>query len=226
MKQYIVIGAGRFGKSVAESLVKMGQEVMVVDGSEEVIQQLSETIDNVAILDVTDETSLKSVGISNFDVAIIAIGSDLRASIMATLIAKELGVPFVISKAKDNLQAQVLEKIGANKVVFPEVDMGEKVAISLMFDNIVDYMQLGDDHAIFELNVPHSWIGKNLIDLSVRAKLSINIVGVKSDGRFSVPADPNKVFKEGDIVVIAGNIDVIEKLELMVAKEERSLEKK
>lgn len=225
MKQYMVIGAGKFGKSVAESLLSMGQEVMVVDGSEDAIQQLSETIDNVAILDATDEFALKNVGLSNFDVAIIAIGSDLRASIMATLISKELGVPFVISKAKDKLQAQVLEKIGADKVVFPEVDMGEKVAVSLMFDNIVDYMQLDDEHAIFELTVPSSWVGKNMIDMNVRSKFSINIVGIKSEGKFDVPADPNKIFKEDDVIVIAGKIDIIEKVVLMASKEVKTIRK-
>ena len=104
MKQYMVIGAGRFGVSVAKTLIREGQEVMLVDGSEEVVQQLSEDIENIAIVDVADEMALKNAGLNNFDVAIVAIGTDLRASIMATLIAKESGVPYVISKAKDKLQ--------------------------------------------------------------------------------------------------------------------------
>src|SRR3712207_1008666 len=136
MKQYMVIGAGRFGVSVAKNLIKEGQEVMLVDGSEDVVQQLADEIENIAIVDVADEMALKNAGLRNFDVAIVAIGTDLRASIMATLIAKELGVPYVISKAKDKLQAQVLRKIGADKVVFPEVDVGEKLAKSLVFNNV------------------------------------------------------------------------------------------
>lgn len=215
MKQYIVIGAGRFGKSVAKTLMESGEEVMVVDGDEEVIQQLSETMDNVAIANVTDESALRSIGIGNFDVAIIAIGTDLRASIMATLIAKDLGVPYVISKAKDVLQANVLTKIGADRVVFPEHDMGVKVAKSLMYNNIVDFMQLDDRHSIFEITVPKDWVGKNLLDLSVRKKYAINVVGVKGKEGFQVPADPNKKFEEGDIIVIAGNSKLIEKIALL-----------
>ncbi len=215
MKQYIVIGAGRFGKSVAKTLMESGEEVMVVDGDEEVIQQLSETMDNVAIANVTDESALRSIGIGNFDVAIIAIGTDLRASIMATLIAKDLGVPYVISKAKDVLQANVLTKIGADRVVFPEHDMGVKVAKSLMYNNIVDFMQLDDRNSIFEITVPKDWVGKNLLDLSVRKKYAINVVGVKGKEGFQVPADPNKKFEEGDIIVIAGNSKLIEKIALL-----------
>src|SRR3712207_1803498 len=165
MKQYMVIGAGRFGVSVAKNLIKEGQEVMLVDGSEDVVQQLADEIENIAIVDVADEMALKNTGLRNFDVAIVAIGTDLRASIMATLIAKELGVPYVISKAKDKLQAQVLRKIGADKVVFPEVDVGEKLAKSLVFNNVLDYMDIDEEHSIFEMKVPKNWVGKNMIDL-------------------------------------------------------------
>lgn len=212
MKQYMVIGAGRFGVSVAKTLIREGQEVMLVDGSEEVVQQLSEDIENIAIVDVADEMALKNAGLSNFDVAIVAIGTDLRASIMATLIAKELGVPYVISKAKDKLQAQVLRKIGADKVVFPEVDMGEKLAKSLVFENVLDYMDIDDEHSIFEMSVPCSWVGKNMVDLEIRNRFSMNVVAVKKDEHFEVPADPNKEFGADDIIVVAGKTKDIERM--------------
>lgn len=217
MKQYIVIGAGRFGTSLAQSLLNAGQEVMVIDENEKIIQQLSETMDNVAIVSATDEIALKNIGLSNFDVAIVCIGSDLRASIMATLIAKDLGVPYVISKATDKIQADVLRKIGADRVVFPEHDMGVKLAKALTFDNLVDYMELDDTHSIFEITVPNSWIGSNLIDLSVRKKYNMNIVAVKRGERFQVPPDPNKEFEEGDIIVVAGNSKLIENIALRVS---------
>ncbi|MBC2577755.1 TrkA family potassium uptake protein [Peptostreptococcus russellii] len=217
MKQYIVIGAGRFGTSLAQSLLNAGQEVMVIDENEKIIQQLSETMDNVAIVSATDEIALKNIGLSNFDVAIVCIGSDLRASIMATLIAKDLGVPYVISKATDKIQADVLRKIGADRVVFPEHDMGVKLAKALTFDNLVDYMELDDTHSIFEITVPSSWIGSNLIDLSVRKKYNMNIVAVKRGERFQVPPDPNKEFEEGDIIVVAGNSKLIENIALRVS---------
>jgi len=212
MKQYMVIGAGRFGVSVAKNLIKEGQEVMLVDGSEDVVQQLADEIENIAIVDVADEMALKNTGLRNFDVAIVAIGTDLRASIMATLIAKELGVPYVISKAKDKLQAQVLRKIGADKVVFPEVDVGEKLAKSLVFNNVLDYMDIDEEHSIFEMKVPKNWVGKNMIDLQIRNKYAMNIVAVKKGQHFEVPADPNKIFAEDDIIVVAGKSNDIEKL--------------
>ena len=212
MKQYMVIGAGRFGVSVARNLIKEGQEVMLVDGSEDVVQQLADEIENIAIVDVADEMALKNAGLRNFDVAIVAIGTDLRASIMATLIAKELGVPYVISKAKDKLQAQVLRKIGADKVIFPEVDMGEKLAKYLVFENVLDYMDIDEDHTIFEMRVPSSWVGKNMIDLQIRNKFSMNVVAVKKDKQFEVPADPNKEFSPEDIIVVAGKIKDIQKI--------------
>ena len=217
MKQYIVIGAGRFGTSLAQSLLKAGQEVMVIDENEKIIQQLSETMDNVAIVSATDEIALKNIGLSNFDVAIVCIGSDLRASIMATLIAKDVGVPYVISKATDKIQADVLRKIGADRVVFPEHDMGVKLAKALTFDNLVDYMELDDTHSIFEITVPSSWVGSNLIDLSVRKKYNMNIVAVKRGERFQVPPDPNKEFEEGDVIVVAGNSKLIENIALKVS---------
>ncbi|CAK7013737.1 MAG: Ktr system potassium uptake protein A [Peptostreptococcus russellii] len=217
MKQYIVIGAGRFGTSLATSLVEAGQEVMVIDDDEKVIQQLSEVMDNVAIVNATDESALRNIGLRNFDVAIVCIGTDLRASIMATLLAKDLGVPYVISKATDKLQADVLRKIGADRVVFPEHDMGVKLSKALTFDNLVDYMQLDDTHSIFELTVPSSWVGSNLKELSVRKKYAINVVGIKRGDKFEVPANPNKVFEEDDIIVIAGNTKLIEGIALKVS---------
>lgn len=213
MKQYIIIGAGRFGTSLAKSLVESGQEVMLVDDNEEVIQHLSEELDNVAIVDAADEISMRNIGLGNFDVAIVAIGTNLRASIMATLLAKEFGVPYVISKATDNLQAEVLRKIGANRVVFPEHDMGVKLAKSLSFNNsIVDYMELDEEHSIFEITVPKDWIGKSLIELKIREKYSVTVVGVKSSDMFEVPVDPSRVFDLGDIVVVAGKSKSLESI--------------
>ena len=136
MKQYIVIGCGRFGASVATTMHLLGHQVMAIDKGEEIIQNISDKVTHAAIVDVTDEVALRSLGLGNFDVAIVAIGSDIRASIMATLIAKEMGVPHIVCKAKDELQAKVLYKIGADRVVFPERDMGVRVAHNLVSDNI------------------------------------------------------------------------------------------
>nr|WP_297575105.1 TrkA family potassium uptake protein [uncultured Peptostreptococcus sp.] len=219
MKQFIVVGGGRFGESAAKALTESGQEVMVVDMDEDVIQQISGEVESTAILDVTDEQAMNSIGLNNFDVAIIAIGGELRASIMATLIAKEAGIPLVISRAKDSLQANVLKKIGADRVVFPESDMGVKIAKALTFDNVVDFMQLDDTHSVFEVTVPKPWVGSNLIDLMVRKKYNINVVGVKRGETFQVPPNPSQNFEDGDIIVIAGQTKVIEEIALLVSSD-------
>lgn len=210
MKNYIVIGAGRFGQSLATTLLESNQEVMVIDENEDTIQSLSEKFENVAIVNATDESALRGIGIGNFDVAIIAIGSNLRSSIMATVLAKEFKVPLVISKAQDKLQADVLRKIGADRVVFPERDMGIKLAKSLMFKNVVDYMELDNTHSIFEITVPKKWIGKNLLNLKVRNKYNINVTGMKRDHSFIIPIDPKEIFLENDILIIAGKTHDIE----------------
>lgn len=219
MKQFIVVGGGRFGESTAKALTESGQEVMVVDMDEDVIQQISGEVESTAILDVTDEQAMNSIGLNNFDVAIIAIGGELRASIMATLIAKEAGIPLVISRAKDSLQANVLKKIGADRVVFPESDMGVKIAKALTFDNVVDFMQLDETHSVFEVTVPKLWVGSNLIDLMVRKKYNINVVGVKRGETFQVPPSPSQNFEDGDIIVIAGQTKVIEEIALLVSSD-------
>lgn len=219
MKQFIVVGGGRFGESAAKALTESGQEVMVVDIDEDVIQQISGEVESTAILDVTDEQAMNSIGLNNFDVAIIAIGGELRASIMATLIAKEAGIPLVISRAKDSLQANVLKKIGADRVVFPESDMGVKIAKALTFDNVVDFMQLDETHSVFEVTVPKLWVGSNLIDLMVRKKYNINVVGVKRGETFQVPPSPSQNFEDGDIIVIAGQTKVIEEIALLVSSD-------
>ena len=219
MKQFIVVGGGRFGESAAKALTESGQEVMVVDIDEDVIQQISGEVESTAILDVTDEQAMNSIGLNNFDVAIIAIGGELRASIMATLIAKEAGIPLVISRAKDSLQANVLKKIGADRVVFPESDMGVKIAKALTFDNVVDFMQLDETHSVFEVTVPKPWVGSNLIDLMVRKKYNINVVGVKRGETFQVPPSPSQNFEDGDIIVIAGQTKVIEEIALLVSSD-------
>ena len=216
MKQFIVIGGGRFGEATARTLTESGQEVMVVDMDEDVIQQISDE-ENTAILNVTDEQAMKSIGLNNFDVAIVAIGGDLRASIMATLIVKEAGVPLVISRAKDSLQADVLKRIGADRVVFPESDMGVKIAKALTFDNVVDFMQLDNTHSVFEVTVPKPWVGSNLIDLMVRNKYNINVVGVKRGDSFQVPPSPSQNFEDGDIIVIAGQTKAIEEIALLIS---------
>lgn len=204
MKQYIVIGCGRFGSSLATTMNLLGHQVMAIDKNEEVIQNLSDKVTHVAVVDVTDEIALRSLGLGNFDVAIIAIGSDIRASIMATLIAKEMGVEQVVCKAKDELQAKVLYKIGADRVVFPERDMGIRVAHNLVSDNILDHIELDPEYSIMEIVTPNKWVGKTLIELDLRAKYEITILAIKNGDKINVIPSPEEQLQQNSILVVIG----------------------
>ena len=204
MKQYIVIGCGRFGSSLATTMNLLGHQVMAIDKNEEVIQNLSDKVTHVAVVDVTDEFALRSLGLGNFDVAIIAIGSDIRASIMATLIAKEMGVEQVVCKAKDELQAKVLYKIGADRVVFPERDMGIRVAHNLVSDNILDHIELDPEYSIMEIVTPNKWVGKTLIELDLRAKYEITILAIKNGDKINVIPSPEEQLQQNSILVVIG----------------------
>lgn len=204
MKQYIVIGCGRFGSSVATTMHLLGHQVMAIDKSDDAVQAISEKVTHAAIVDVTDEQALRALGMGNFDVAIIAIGSDIRASIMATLIAKEMGVEQIVCKAKDELQAKVLYKIGADRVVFPERDMGIRVAHNLVSDNILDHIELDPEYSIMEIVTPNKWVGKTLIELDLRAKYEITILAVKSGDKINVIPSPQEQLQEKSILVVIG----------------------
>ena len=203
-KQYLVIGCGRFGSSVAKKMCQLGNEVMVIDKDEDSINNIAELVTHTAIVDVTEERDLKSIGLGNFDVVIVAISSDIRASIMATVMAKEMGVPKVVCKAKDELQAKVLYKIGADKVVFPERDMGVRVAHNLVSDNILDHIELDPEYSIVEIVTPTSWVGKTLVDLELRARYEITVLAIKNGKSINVTPAPDEELKAGSILVVIG----------------------
>ena len=208
-KQYLVIGCGRFGSSVAKKMCQLGNEVMVIDKDEDSINNIAELVTHTAIVDVTEERDLKSIGLGNLDVVIVAIRSDIRASIMATVMAKEMGVPKVVCKAKDELQAKVLYKIGADKVVFPERDMGIRLAYNLASENILDQINLDPEYSIMEIVTPQNWVGKTIIELNLRAKYDITVLAVKTQSGLKVMPSPNYKMQEKNILIIIGNTDKI-----------------
>ena len=208
-KQYIVIGCGRFGSSVAKKMCQLGNEVMVIDKDEDSIENIAEQVTHTAIVDVTEERDLKSIGLGNFDVVIVAISSDIRASIMVTIMAKEMGVPKIVCKAKDELQAKVLYKIGADKVVFPERDMGIRLAYNLASENILDQINLDPEYSIIEIVTPTNWVGKTIIELNLRAKYDITVLAVKTTSGLKVMPSPNYKMQEKNILIIIGNTDKI-----------------
>jgi len=215
-KQYVVIGLGRFGTSVAETLYKLGNDVLALDSDEDVIQDISDKVTHAVQADCTDENSLNALGIKNFDVAVISIGSNMQSSVMATLLAKELGVKHIIAKANNKLHAKVLYKIGADRVIFPERDMGVRVAHNLVSSNILDYIELSSEYSIAEIASPKEWHGKSLVELNVRSRYGINIMAIKKGSYIDISPSAEDMVEEGDIIVAIGSIEDINKLENII----------
>ena len=213
MKQYVVIGCGRFGASVATTLYKLGNDVLAVDTNEETVQNISDDVTHAVQANATDENALRALGINNFDVAVITIGSDIQSSIMTTLIVQELGVKHIVSKAQNEIHAKVLFKIGADRVVFPEREMGARVAHNLVATNILDYIELSPEYSIMEITVLDEWIGKSLIEIDMRAKYGINVMAIKQGNTINVSPTAEEVIDETDILVVVGHNKDLRKLE-------------
>ena len=216
-KSFLIIGLGRFGISLARTLTKEGHSVLGIDNDEVVIQKFSFEIDNVMKLDSTDSEVLDSLGIADFEAVIISIGEKyIQNSILATLLAKEKGAKKIIAKAGTKVQGKVLSKVGADLVVFPEKDMGERVGKILSSHNIIDFIELSSDITILELKTPALMAGKDLIELNLRKKYGVTIISIKnSDGVLKTPPDVNYKFKQDDILTLIGENKLLKKLHLM-----------
>lgn len=213
-KQFAVIGMGRFGFSVAKALSEMGFDVLAIDSDEHSTQAVSNIVTHAVSADSTDEEALRALGVRNFDVVVVAIGEDIQASILTTLILKDLGGPIIIVKAQNELHGKVLQKIGADKVIFPERDMGLRVAHHLTSPNILDYIELSDEYSIVELRVTKGMIGKNLKELNIRALFGCNVMAIKQGTKMNIsPAASDRLTVE-DVLVIVGEKNDLTKLEL------------
>ena len=213
MKSFLVLGIGRFGESLAKTLFKNGYEVMVIDTDEKRVQEISPFVTHAIIGDCTDEDVLKSIGMRNFDVAIVSVGGDLQSSIVSTLILKEAGVKEVLVKAQGELHAKVLKKIGADKIILPERDMGMRVAHLLTTKHFLDLIELSPNYSIVEIMVPEKWVGRKLGEIDVRKKYNINVVAVKNNGNHvEMAPSASLVFNTDDILVVIGNSEAIDKI--------------
>ncbi len=213
MKSFVVIGCGRFGQSVARTLYKLGNEVLAIDKSAENVQDISEEVTHAVQADVMDEGVLKELGLRNFDVAVVAIGSNLEASIFATLLAKEVGVKKVVTKAQSELHGKLLSKIGADKVVFPERDMGIRVAHNLVSTNILDFIELSPDYGILEITALQEWENKALSQLRLSTKYGLNVMVIKKGKEVIVPPSASDVVEKDDILVVIGSTKDINRVE-------------
>ena len=217
-KQVVVVGLGRFGESLAKTVYDLGHDVLVIDMDEEKIADIADYVTHAVQMDATDENALRKLGLSNFDVAVVTIGSDIQASVMSALLMREMGVKYVIAKGHSDLHAKVLYKIGANKVILPEKDMGKRVAHNLVSSNILDYIELSSEYSIMEIEALDSWVEKSLIDLELRRKYGINVVAIKDGSKVNVSPGADEIIKKNDIIVALGSTKDLGKLEGAIGK--------
>ena len=203
-KTYAVIGLGRFGTAVADRLYALGNEVLVVDESPEQVQKMESRVTYAVVADARDEAVLRSLGMRNYDCAIVAIGSDLAASVVITMNLKELGVPQVICKATDETQKRALEKIGADKVMIPEREAGVKLAQAVTSSSILDFIELSDQYGIAEVQLPEGWAGKSLRELNIRVKYGVNILAIRENGKINVVPAVDEALQAGCVLVAVG----------------------
>lgn len=209
MKQFIIIGIGKFGESIATNLYKMGHDVLAVDIDEERVQYIANKVTHAVQADATEEGTLEALGVKHFDGAVVTIGESVQASILITMLCKELGIRHVLAKAQNELHAKVLYKIGADRVVFPERDMGLRVAHSLVSSSYLDYIELTPDYSIVELKAAKDWQGKSLKDLNIRAKYGINIMAIKQDDKVVVSPAADDTIQRDDVLVVIGKAEDI-----------------
>ncbi len=213
MKSFVVLGLGRFGKSVAKSLYDSGHEVLAVDDDMAIIQSISGQVTHAIQADITDEEFLLSIDIDKFDAAIVAVGSNMQVSIMVTVLLKELGAKYILVKAQDDFEEKVLYKLGADNVILPESDMGAKVAFNLVSDNLFDNIELSPDYSIASVTPPDSWHGKTIGKLSVRAHYGVNIIAIKTGETLNIAPEPNTIITADMTMTVMGSNSNLKRLQ-------------
>lgn len=212
-KQIAVIGLGRFGASLAKTLARMGHEVLAIDTNEDKVEELADVVTHAVQANALDEAALVSLGMRNFDVVVVAIGQDIQSNILVTVMLKEMGVKGVVAKASTELQGKVLRKIGADVVVFPERDMGERVARWLVSSNVIDQIDLSPDFSLFELAAPKKYIGKTMQESGLRAKYGITVLAIRRDNDFIFSPGAQEKIEEEDVLIFIGRNDKMKALE-------------
>ncbi len=216
MGEFAVIGLGRFGSSVARTLYDLGHNVLAMDKDEEALRAVADHVTHAVQIDTTDPDALRAVGITNFDAVVVAIGVDIQESILTTMILKDLGVKKVVAKAVDERQGKVLEKIGADAVVFPERDMGVRVAHSLASPNVLEYLELSPQYTIDEVRVPERLDGRTLGELELRAKFGVNVLLILRDSQLLISPSGDVRLRSGDVLVVVGENRQLHRLESVI----------
>lgn len=209
---YAVLGLGRYGYAVANELVENGADVLVVDSDEQLINDIVDEFPICRCADITDADAIKQLGISNIDVAIVAVASNLETSVMATTLCKDMGVKTVITKCANETHCKILSKVGADKVVLPENEAGTRLAKNLLSSGFVDILELTSNISLVEIDVKPEWVGKNLIKLNLRKKYSINVIAIQQDNDVTTEIDPNKPLEQTMKLIVVANRNKLEKM--------------
>lgn len=212
-KQYIVVGLGRFGRAIAETLCEAGEEVLGVDMNMDLVEDMRDRITQAVQMDAMDRDALTALGVKDFDVAFVTMGSDIRASGTITLMLKELGVKRVIAKAHDDFHGRMLEKLGADKVLFPERDMGRRIAHNLVSGNIIDFLELSPDYSMAEVHPMREWVGKPLRELALRSSVGINIIAIKSGDIVDPMPQSETVIREDDKLLVVAREETLSRMD-------------
>lgn len=222
-RQFVIIGLGRLGTAMIGTLEHLGHDVLGIDENEELIQDLSGAYPNAHLVaaDATDESVLRDLNVGQFDGAAVVIGENMEASILATANVKEIGVPFVVARALSKLHARVLERIGVDRIIEPEREMGAQVARSMASPAVLDYVDLGEDEALIEAEVPDEWIGKSLADLQLSRKHGLTVLALKPKGESGTIPSGDSVLNEGDVIVVGGDRDTLDKSQLLQPRRKR-----
>jgi len=219
-RQFVIIGLGRLGSTMAGTLSSLGYDVLGIDPDGELVQELSGEFPraNFVSADATDESTLRDLNVEQADGAAVVIGEDIEASILATANLKELGVPFVVARAMSKLHARVLRKIGADRIIEPERDMGEQVARTMASPAVMDYVELGGDEALIEAEVPEEWVGKSLAELQLSRESGLTVLAIKPKGGSGTIPSGDTVLHEGDVLVVGGTKKNLDRSELLHPK--------
>lgn len=212
MKSILLVGLGRFGRHIAEKLNALNHQVMAVDRREGRVDAILPFVTNAQIGDSTNPDFLTSLGIRNFDFCIVAIGDDFQSSLETTSLLKELGAKLVVSRAASDVHAKFLLRNGADEIIYPEKQLADWVAIRYSADHIFDYIELDDDHAIFEIQVPKDWVGKTVGELDIRKKYNINIMGLKEDGKMNLSVTPETGITDRQTLMVLGTMKQIQRV--------------
>ncbi len=211
MKSILVIGIGRFGKHLCMDLVQNGNDVMAVDEKEDNLEDILSVVTSVKIADCTREEVLRSFGVSNFDICFVCIGTNFQSSLEITSLLKEMGAPYVISKATRDIQAKFLLRNGADEVVYPDRDIAKRIAIKVSANHVYDYMEMGD-YSIYEIQPLEEWVGKSIKQMNFRVKYNANILGIKKEGQSTLLPDADHIFTAEEHLMVIGKKEDIDRI--------------